>query len=243
MNIGLASAKFINNDTEFNFNYCYGFIKKAKKYNIDILLFGETYLQGFDALVWRPEDDLLVGIENGSEKMNILRKYCKEENMAIGMGYIEREGNSLYSSYLIVDKNGSDLANYRRISKGWKVKNSDSNVYKEGEYFKTFEFMGHKMTVGLCGDFWNDDVTKKLPKDIDTVLWPVFVDIDKDRWKLLEFDEYIKQAKKICKNIFFVNSICDEQKFLAYGGAFAIINNELKASLDQGKEEILVVQY
>jgi N-carbamoylputrescine amidase len=243
MNIGLASAKFINNDTEFNFDYCIDFIKRAKRYDIDILLFGETYLQGFESLVWKPEEDLLVGIENKSEKMNILRRYCKEENMAIGMGYIEREKYYLYSSYLVIGKRGNDLTNYRRISRGWRAKRSDDNVYKEGENFYIFEFMGYKMTVGLCGDFWTDDVIKKLPKNIDAVLWPVFVDIDKNQWETIEFNEYIKQAKKICKNIFYVNSICDEQKSLAYGGAFAIINNELSAVLDQGKENILMIKY
>jgi N-carbamoylputrescine amidase len=164
MNIGLASAKFINNDIEFNLDYCISFIKKAKKHDIDILLFGETYLQGFEALVWKPEEDLLVGIENKSEKMNILCKYCKEEKMAIGMGYIEREENNLYSSYLVIDKNENNLINYRRISRGWRTKNSDSNVYKEGEYFHIFEFMGYKMTVGLCGDFWTDDVIKNFQR-------------------------------------------------------------------------------
>jgi N-carbamoylputrescine amidase len=243
MNIGLASAKFINNDTEFNLDYCIGFIKKAKRYNIDILLFGETYLQGFEALLWRPEEDLPVGIENGSEKMNILRKYCKEENIALGMGYIEREKNNLYSSYLVIDKSGNDLTNYRRISTGWRIRNSDENVYKEGKFFYIFEFMGYKMTIGLCGDFWTNDVIEKMPKEIDIVLWPVFVDIDKKQWESLEFDEYIKQAKKIHKNIFYINSICDEQKSLSYGGAFAIINNELSASLDQGKEDILIIEY
>jgi hypothetical protein len=43
--------------------------------------------------------------------------------------------------------------------------------------------------------------------------------------------------------IFYINSICEDEKPHAYGGAFAVINNELRALLDQGKEEILVVDY
>jgi hypothetical protein len=57
-----------------------------------------------------------------------------------------------------------------------------------------------------------------------------------------EFNEYIEQSKKINKNVFYVNSICKGKNYLAYGGAFAIINNEVKAFLDQGKEEILVAK-
>jgi hypothetical protein len=59
----------------------------------------------------------------------------------------------------------------------------------------------------------------------------------------VEFNEYIEQSKRINKTIFFVNSICEGKNYMAYGGAFAIINNELKAFLNQETEDILVVNY
>jgi hypothetical protein len=59
----------------------------------------------------------------------------------------------------------------------------------------------------------------------------------------VEFNEYIEQSKKINKNIFYVNSICEGRDYLAYGGAFAIVNNELKAFLGQKKEDVLVVTH
>jgi N-carbamoylputrescine amidase len=137
-------------------------------------------------LVWKPEIDLTVGIKRQSEIMNILRNYCKEENIAIGIGYIEREGNKLYSSYLVIDKNGNDIINYRRISSGWRIKNVDTKIYKEGTKFYIFKFMGYKMFIRLCGDFWTDDVIEKIPKDnIDIVLWPVFVSWDNKKWEHL----------------------------------------------------------
>jgi len=163
MNIGLASVKFINNDIDFNLNNCIGFTKKAKEQNVDLVVFGEAYLQGFESLVWKPEIDLAVGISRQSELMDILRNCCKEENIAIGIGYIECEKNKIYSSYLVIDKNGNDMANYRRISSGWKIENVDIKTYKEGTEFSIFEFVGYKMTVGLCGDFWTNDIIDKFP--------------------------------------------------------------------------------
>jgi predicted amidohydrolase len=244
MNIGLASVKFINNDIDFNLKNCMWFTQKAKERNVDLVLFGEAYLQGFESLVWKPEIDLAVGIARQSEIMDKLRNCCKEENIAIGIGYIEREENKLYSSYLVIDKDGNDIANYRRISNGWRIENVDSKTYKEGTEFSIFEFMGYKMTVGLCGDFWTDEIIKKFPKhNIDIALWPVFVSRDNKKMRTDEFNEYIEQSRKINKNIFFVNSICEGKNYIAYGGAFAIINNELKAFLDQEKEDILVVNY
>ena len=244
MNIGLASAKFINNDIDFNLNNCIRFTKKAKKRNADLVIFGETYLQGFESLVWKPENDLAVGIKRRSEIMDKLRNCCNEENIAIGIGYIEREENKLYSSYLVIDKNGNDIANYRRISIGWRKDDVDIKIYKEGTEFYIFEFMGYKMTIGLCGNFWTDEIIDKFPRDnIEIVLWPVFVSWNNKKMGTDEINEYIEQAKKINKNIFYVNSICEGKNYKAYGGAFAIKNNELKAVLDQGKEDILLVDY
>jgi hypothetical protein len=73
--------------------------------------------------------------------------------------------------------------NYRRISGGWRIKNSDNDVYCKGTDFYVFEFMGCRMTVGLCGDFLTNAVIEKLPKDIDAVLWPAFVCFGKKQWK------------------------------------------------------------
>jgi len=242
MNIGLASARIVNNDIYHNLNTCIDYMKKAKKHNVNIILFGESFLQGFESLIWKPENDLSVGIKRKSEIINIFCKNCKRVNITAGIGYYEREKNKLYSSYLIVDHNGNYLINYRRISKGWRTKDSDDNAYFEGTEFPVFEFMGHKMTVGLCGDFWEDNVIEKMPKNIDIVLWPAFNFWDKNEWAN-EISQYINQSKKVCKNIFYVNSICNEKKSLAYGGAFAVINNELIALLDQEKEDILVIEY
>ena len=69
MNIGLASAKFINNETGFNLNNCIRFIKKEKESNADLVIFGETYLQGFESLVWKPEIDLSAGIKRQSKSI------------------------------------------------------------------------------------------------------------------------------------------------------------------------------
>jgi hypothetical protein len=40
------------------------------------------------------------------------------------------------------------------------------------------------MSVGLCGDFWTDEIIVNFPKDnIDIVLWPVFASWDKKNGK------------------------------------------------------------
>jgi N-carbamoylputrescine amidase len=241
--IGLAAAKFKNNDVKLNIDTVVAFLQKAKKQGADLLLFGECFLQGFEALSWKPDIDMNIGIEKNSDSIKSLREQCRIMNTAVGIGYIEKENGKLFSSYIIIDKNGNELVNYRRISRGWRTKDSDDSIYREGSQFETFEYYGYKMTVGLCGDFWTDYVIALLPKDVDAVIWPVFVGFTKDEWIKTEFSEYATQAKIICRNIFFVNSICEEEKSPAHGGCFAIIENELKSALDMGKEDILYFNY
>ena len=244
MIVGLAAARFINNNVNYNLSNCLKYIKNAKEKNLDLLIFGETYLQGFESLEWIPEKDLLIGLDLQSNELNILRKYCKENEIGLGMGYIERQNNTLFSSYLIIDKNGNDLTNYRRMSRGWRENNTDEKVYLEGNSFLVFKYMGFSLYVGLCGDFWEEAVIEKIPKKyVDIVFWPVFISYDKKTWEKEELNIYIEQAKKINKNILLVNSICVEEKSIAYGGAFAVKNNKLIASMEQEKEDLLIIEY
>jgi N-carbamoylputrescine amidase len=241
LTIGLAAAQFINNDVRSNLAVIVRNLDDAKKQNVDMLLFGEAFLQGFASLTWNPDTDLFVGIELKSEPLELLRDHCRKTHIALGIGYIEREQKELYSSYLIIDKYGNDIMNYRRISKGWRAHSCDTTVYREGTEFETTEYMGYTITAGLCGDFWTDEVIRKLPKNSDLVLWPVFVDYDKEAWENAAFNEYTAKAKSIANNIVFVNALCSERKSLAYGGAFAVLNGNVVAVLEQGKEEILVI--
>lgn len=49
MKIGLASYKFINQDLSFNLSQIEKAMQAAQG-SVDLLCFGETFLQGFDAL-------------------------------------------------------------------------------------------------------------------------------------------------------------------------------------------------
>ena len=247
MKIGLASAPFINNDVTSNIRTILKYMQDAKIENTDLLLFGECFLQGFEALNWDPINDVNIGIEKNSETIMLIREHCKKINIALGVGYIEKDNEKLFCSYLIIDKNGNELTNYKRISTGWRYQKVDKKFYKEGKEFEPFEYMGHKMIVGICGDFWEDEVIKVIPKGIDVILWPNFCNYTPSEWEFFEGEytrlEYFKKAKTISNNIFFINSICKEEKCLAYGGAFAIINNKLKYELKWGEEGILYCDY
>ena len=70
MRIGLAAYKFINNDIEFNINQIEKALQSAN--NIDMLCFGEAFLQGFDAFNWNYDNDKNIAISKYPNAKSIL---------------------------------------------------------------------------------------------------------------------------------------------------------------------------
>ena len=118
MKIGLVFYEFKNGKIEYN-------IKKIEKAiisangNADLLCFGETFLQGFDSLSWNYEIDKDIAITKDSVIMEDLKNLSEKYNIDLGVGYIEREKEQIYSSFVVIEK-GKVIHNYRRITKNWK---------------------------------------------------------------------------------------------------------------------------
>ena len=151
MNIGLAAYKFINNDIEYNINKIETALQTTK--NIDMLCFGEAFLQGFDAFNWNYDNDKNVAISLDFSIMKRLEQMSKDYNIDLAFGYLEIDNEDLYSSYAIII-DGKLTYNYRRISIGWKEYSLTDHHYKEGNEVLMFNYKGHNITIALCGDMW-----------------------------------------------------------------------------------------
>ncbi len=118
MKIGLAAYAFENGDIAFNLHQ----IEKAMAAvsgKADLLCFGETFLQGFDALAWQYERDKDVAVSQDSPVMEQLKALTVQYGVDLLFGYVERDGERIYSSCAVIER-GALLHNYRRISRGWK---------------------------------------------------------------------------------------------------------------------------
>lgn len=233
MKIGLSAYKFINNNIDFNINQIEKALHSAN--NIDMLCFGEAFLQGFDAFNWNYDNDKKIAITKDSNIMKRLEQMSKEYNIDLAFGYLEIENEDLYSSYAII-VDGKLRHNYRRITKGWKEYSLTDHHYKEGNEVLTFNYKGNNITIALCGDMWDCPVKFKSN---DLLIWPVYVNFTIDEWELEEF-EYAKQALIACNNTLMINSLSENPK--CYGGCFYFKNGKIKEKLDYGLEDILVVE-
>lgn len=236
MKIGLVSYEFNNGKIEYN-------IEKIEKAIIsangkaDLLCFGETFLQGFDSLSWNYEIDKNIAIIKDSFIMDKLKNRSEKYNIDLGIGYIEREREQIFSSFVVIEK-GKIIHNYRRITKNWKEYSITDEHYCEGEISETFIYKNKEFKIALCGDMW---ICPEKFKTNGILLWPVYCNFSKDEWENTEQYDYAKQSKLASDNVLLVNSITKDEPISA-GGAYYFKNGKIEKSLELDKEDILFVE-
>ena len=238
MKIALMSKEFINNDIKHNCDKIISSIKCLSG-QVDLICFGEAYLQGFDALTWNYQLDKDIAITIDSRWINNLRVAAKTYKVAVSFGYLEIDEERIYCSYLFIGNNGNIVANYRRVSIGWKEYSKTDHHYCEGDSFSSFTYMNKRFVIALCGDLWYDENIEKIAKlEKDIILWPLYISYNFDVWKT-EKNEYLIQVNKLNKPVLFINSICKEDT--ALGGCYMFSNDSITSSLELGNEGVLIV--
>lgn len=226
MRIAIASARQVNGDLAANLRTMERMIYKAYEQQIDLIVFGEAFLQGFDGLSFKDfEQDYALALTDTDDPIFSLKMMAVGYDLAIGFGYYERSEGHIYSSYMVIDKDGSILSNYRRRSPGWKEPKSDER-YTEGDHFDVFEFMDVRILVGICGDFWTEDILNSLKQSTyDLVLWPNYNDYTPHQWMNHELGAYRDQCQHIGREVIWINSINDNPDSPAYGGGFYVVDS------------------
>lgn len=149
MVIGLACYEFINNDVKFNISQIEKALQRCQ--NVDLLCFGEAFLQGFDAFCWDYNVDKTIAVSQNSAEIQQIEQLSKRYATDIAFGYLEKDCDKLYSSYAVI-VDGKLAYNYRRISIGWKEYTKTDDHYAEGNCVLTFPYKERSLTVALCGD-------------------------------------------------------------------------------------------
>lgn len=240
MKIGLIPAKCVNGDIKHNANQIVKFIKIAAKSNIEFILFGESFLQGFNSLNWNFTHDIKIALDKEDNAIINILNTAKQYNIGVGFGYFELANDAIYSSYLVASNDGVQTVNYRRLSKGWKEFSITDQHYREGKQVEYFLINGRKFTIALCGDLWDED-TMHLFSSIEVhksiIIWPVHVDFSLEEWNK-ELNNYHEQALKFSEHVYMINNIMQPS---THGGAFEFQKDYIN-SVEFGKEDILVIE-
>jgi N-carbamoylputrescine amidase len=213
---------------------------EASLIGAEIVCFGETFLQGFDSLSWNYITDKKIAITKNSQITKRIAKRASDLKIAVGFGYIEKERENLFSSYLTIDKNGEIVDNYQRVSPGWKEISKTDHHYREGTELHAFVLNGYKILVALCGDLWDEKNIKTI-RTIrpEIILWPAYVNFSIEKWKQEE-KEYALQASKTNSGVLMVNSISRNPDSL--GGCCFFYKGQTIGKINFGTEGILEIE-
>ena len=244
MKIALAALGFKNGDIEFDAGVVLHALEKLKG-KADLVIFGETFLQGFDGLAWEYEKDLGNALSLEDPRIREIQRKAKETGVALSLGLFEIYEGKLYDTQIAIDKNGDIIHTYRRISASWKESFVKDPRYAEGESFSVFRFMEKTFLVALCGDLWYEDILSKAKQVAsDYLIWPVYLDYNSERWNNEEKFAYRDQAALLSRPTFLVNSYCIDKEDISYyskGGACYFDGGEIIKEIPSGEEGILLL--
>lgn len=244
MKIALASAPVRNRDIEFNLRAMVGAMEDCGG-KADLIVFGESVLQGFECLSWDYETDCGIAVSQDSLRIRRIREAARENRIAVSFGYIEKTADSLYSSQIVIDAAGEIIHNFRRVSVGWKEYRYTDGHYREGEHFESFRFGGKKLAIGLCGDLWTEGRPEEMKAlDADIVLWPVWCDYKAVDWNEKVKYAYAEQAARCGDLVLYVNPFCADTDATdaASGGAASFRKGQILKEAPAGESGILIVE-
>lgn len=234
MRIGLVSYRCENRNVAFNMKQIELAMKRAEG-KVDLLCFGEAFLQGFDALCWDYDSDTTIALDLSSDTIFKLRNWTVQYGISLIVGYIEKDQEKLYSSCVVISR-GEIVHNYRRISKGWKEFSKTDGHYCEGNKTEQFHLQKKTLTLALCGDLW--EFPERFKTD-QLLIWPVYVNYSIEEWNSGILDEYASQAAMVANDVLMINSIDNEP--LNHGGAFHFHDGCIVEKIPFDQEGILVV--
>lgn len=206
----------------------------------DLLCFGEAYLQGFDAFSWDYARDRDIALTPEDGPIRAIRRAAGTHGTAVSVGYLEKDADALYSSQLLIGADGRVLDNYRRVSPGWRTKDSDPSRYREGTDIRAVSLCGKRVATALCGDLWHDGILARYAAlGADILLWPVYVDFSPDAWRA-ERLEYAERIRAVPGDVLLVGSVCHAPS-AAFGGATHFRGGRIAGELPMGTPGMLTV--
>jgi N-carbamoylputrescine amidase len=234
---------------EANLQRLAGLAQEAARQGADLALFAEAAVTG---LVNNddPDHDLPLGEPIPGPSTDCLAALCRDLRLWLGFGLLERDGDCLYDSAVLLDPRGAIALTYRRNQPQWHGRDADPRVYRQGSDVGKATTPFGTVAFLLCGDLFDDGIAGRL-RDIrpNWLLFPFarcFGDgsVDQRRWDTEELPEYLARVRLVGVPTLMVNylgsaSIPGDNSF---GGAFAVsATGEVVASLPLGREGMLLV--
>ncbi|MEE8374349.1 MAG: carbon-nitrogen hydrolase family protein [Dehalococcoidia bacterium] len=231
---GLRAALVVHRvarDMSTNMETIKAALDKAASHGADLVLFPEAALTGLTNND-EPSHDLPLGQTIPGPATDTLCDLCSKRGIWLAMGLLERDGDRLYDSAVLIDPHGKIQLKYRRISPGWHGKGADPLVYCQGKELRKVETSLGSFAFLICGDLFDDSIVARL-RDVgpDWLLFPFERCFGRDgsdtdariRWGKEEREQYVDRAKLAGTTTLMANALSDaDTQSSNFGGAMVV---------------------
>jgi predicted amidohydrolase len=159
-------------DVDANLATIVDMAQRAADDGADLVLFSEAALTGLINND-HPAHDLPLGCAIPGPVTGVLGRLARQRRLWLAIGLLEREGNQLYDSALLLTPGGEIGLKYRRIQPQWHGKGADPTVYCQGTALPRLETPLGTFAFLICGDLFDDGIVRRV-RDLrpDWLLFP-----------------------------------------------------------------------
>lgn len=197
-----------------------------------------------------PVHDLPLGQPIAGDLTATLGAMAREAGLWLAIGLLERAGDRLYDSAVLLRPTGEIALHYRRIQPRWHGSRADPAVYSEGTEVAKVDTPLGSIAFAICGDLWDDAIAARLRAlQPDWLLYlsaRCFDDgsYDQQRWDLCERPEYLARFRLTGCTVLMANYLADRELMGgSFGGALAVApDGTVLADYPLGQPGMLLVE-
>ena len=188
-------------------------IASAAAEHAEIIFFPEMSFTGFSMNI------LLTG-ESGGETVQAMQDSARKYHIAVGFGWVKRNGDQGENHYTVVNGTGAVLADYVKIHP-FSFSGED-NCYIAGSQTAVFPFAGHTFGLFICYDLRFPEIFRAAAAEADVMIvaanWPE---------KRIAHWNKLLEARALENQCWLLGINCvGDQKNLHYNGSSRAVNPE-----------------
>lgn len=147
MKIAVAQFEPKDGDKEYNFSVMEKLMKDARREGAEVISFHEMCITAYTFTKDLSREEIFALAEEvpGGESVRRMQDLSKQYQMAILAGLVEKDGDQLYNTYLVVH-DGEVIARYRKLHP------FISKYLSAGNEYVVFDLLGWKCGILICYD-------------------------------------------------------------------------------------------
>ena len=229
--IAMCQVKSKLCDKPFNISQMKENIKKASVLGAELIVFPELFTTGYSMTV---EEVKRLAEARDGETFREISECAKQHQMAVVYGYAEKDGESIFNSAMVIDKNGLCMGNYRKIHLfgEWEKK-----AFTQGNDPLVLDIAGIRIGILICYDYDFPEMVRLLAlKEAKLMIVPTAI--------ISKWDHDIRMVPPVRayeNSVFlaFVNHVGPQRDFHFSGGTCCVDPHGVELVRCWGQESLL----